>query len=102
MSNANVGGVYDHIISEVINAVRVDFEENGVDDGVLEELKKVRRFSFPVLSISMHHALPSFSILILSTSIKSSLLPFIHALSFARNAFSPAHLHVERTGFHCD
>ncbi|KAK0618030.1 transcription factor IIA, alpha/beta subunit [Bombardia bombarda] len=40
MSNANVGGVYDHIIQEVINAVRVDFEENGVDDGVLEELKK--------------------------------------------------------------
>ncbi|KAK3393787.1 transcription factor IIA, alpha/beta subunit [Podospora didyma] len=40
MSNANVGNVYDHIIQEVINAVRVDFEENGVDDGVLEELKK--------------------------------------------------------------
>ncbi|KAM7206793.1 Transcription factor IIA, alpha/beta subunit [Rhypophila sp. PSN 637] len=40
MSNAQVGTVYDHIISEVINAVRVDFEENGVDDGVLEELKK--------------------------------------------------------------
>ncbi|KAM7207708.1 Transcription factor IIA, alpha/beta subunit [Naviculisporaceae sp. PSN 640] len=40
MSNAAVGTVYEHIISEVINAVRVDFEENGVDDGVLEELKK--------------------------------------------------------------
>lgn len=42
MSNATVGNVYDHIIQEVINAVRVDFEENGVDDGILEELKKVR------------------------------------------------------------
>ncbi|KAK0731443.1 transcription factor IIA, alpha/beta subunit [Lasiosphaeris hirsuta] len=40
MSNTTVGGVYEHIIQEVINAVRVDFEENGVDDGVLEELKK--------------------------------------------------------------
>ncbi|KAK0734358.1 transcription factor IIA, alpha/beta subunit [Lasiosphaeria miniovina] len=40
MSNANVGSVYDHIIQEVINAVRVDFEENGVEDGVLDELRK--------------------------------------------------------------
>ncbi|KAK1754990.1 transcription factor IIA, alpha/beta subunit [Echria macrotheca] len=40
MSNATVGAVYDHIINEVINSVRVDFEENGVDDGVLEALKK--------------------------------------------------------------
>jgi len=42
MSNTHVGAVYDHIIQEVINAVRVDFEENGVDDGILDELKKVR------------------------------------------------------------
>ncbi|KAK3954035.1 transcription factor IIA, alpha/beta subunit [Pseudoneurospora amorphoporcata] len=40
MSNNTVGTVYEHIINEVINAVRVDFEENGVDDSVLEELKK--------------------------------------------------------------
>ncbi|KAL2015709.1 hypothetical protein VTK56DRAFT_5010 [Thermocarpiscus australiensis] len=40
MSNTAVGPVYDAIIQEVINAVRVDFEENGVDDGVLEDLKK--------------------------------------------------------------
>ncbi|KAK3329434.1 transcription factor IIA, alpha/beta subunit [Apodospora peruviana] len=40
MSNSAVGQVYDHIIQEVINAVRVDFEENGVDDSVLDELKK--------------------------------------------------------------
>lgn len=41
MSNNTVGNVYEHIINEVITAVRVDFEENGVDDSVLEELKKV-------------------------------------------------------------
>ncbi|KAK4105749.1 transcription factor IIA, alpha/beta subunit [Parathielavia hyrcaniae] len=40
MSNTAVGTVYDTIISEVINAVHVDFEENGVDDGALEDLKK--------------------------------------------------------------
>ncbi|KAH6634276.1 transcription factor IIA, alpha/beta subunit [Chaetomium sp. MPI-SDFR-AT-0129] len=40
MSNTQVGPVYDTIIAEVINAVRVDFEENGVDDGALEDLKK--------------------------------------------------------------
>lgn len=44
MSNAAVGTVYEHIINEVINSVRVDFEENGVDDSVLEELKKVNLF----------------------------------------------------------
>ena len=48
MSNTLVGPVYDTIITEVINAVRVDFEENGVDDGALEDLKKVSRsFSAP-------------------------------------------------------
>ncbi|KAK4231723.1 transcription initiation factor IIA large subunit [Podospora fimiseda] len=40
MSNTAVGPVYETIINEVINSVRVDFEENGVDDGVLEDLKK--------------------------------------------------------------
>lgn len=41
MSNANVGAVYEHIIDEVINTVRVDFEEGGVGEDILEELKKV-------------------------------------------------------------
>lgn len=50
MSNAAVGHVYDTIIAEVVNAVRVDFEENGVDEGALEDLKKVRLslFSIPL------------------------------------------------------
>ena len=42
MSNTAVGPVYDTIISEVVNAVRVDFEENGVDETALEDLKNVR------------------------------------------------------------
>jgi len=41
MSNNNVGAVYEHIIDEVINTVRVDFEEGGVGEDILEELKKV-------------------------------------------------------------
>lgn len=40
MSNNVVGNVYQSVIDEVINASRVDFEEGGVDEAVLEELKK--------------------------------------------------------------
>ncbi|KAI0594801.1 transcription factor IIA, alpha/beta subunit [Biscogniauxia sp. FL1348] len=40
MSNAQVGNVYQQIILDVIEASRVDVEEGGVDEGVLEELKK--------------------------------------------------------------
>ncbi|KAJ5008126.1 Transcription initiation factor IIA large subunit [Colletotrichum sp. SAR 10_99] len=40
MSNNAVGNVYEQIINEVINSSRVDFEEGGVDENVLEELKK--------------------------------------------------------------
>ncbi|PFH61258.1 hypothetical protein XA68_17831 [Ophiocordyceps unilateralis] len=40
MSNQAVGNVYQSIIEEVINSSRVDFEESGVDDSVLEELRK--------------------------------------------------------------
>lgn len=41
MSNTAVGNVYDHIIKEVVEASRVDFEESGIDDSVLEELRSV-------------------------------------------------------------
>lgn len=47
MSNNAVGNVYKTIIDEVIEAARVDFEENGVDEGVLEELRKVNSFPIP-------------------------------------------------------
>ncbi len=60
MSNAAVGPVYDTIIAEVINAVRVDFEENGVDDGALEDLKKVRLYRSPSLSTSQPLSLAAF------------------------------------------
>ncbi|KAI0158215.1 transcription factor IIA, alpha/beta subunit [Xylariaceae sp. FL1272] len=40
MSNNQVGSVYQQIINDVITASRVDFEEGGVDDIVLEELKR--------------------------------------------------------------
>ncbi|KAH6609348.1 transcription factor IIA [Trichoderma cornu-damae] len=39
MSNQAVGSVYQTIIEEVINSSRVDFEESGVEEAVLEELR---------------------------------------------------------------
>ncbi|KAL7939644.1 transcription factor IIA, alpha/beta subunit [Trichoderma chlorosporum] len=39
MSNQAVGNVYQTIIEEVINSSRVDFEESGVEEAVLEELR---------------------------------------------------------------
>lgn len=38
MSNTSVGGVYQQIIRDVIEASRVDFEEGGVDESVLDEM----------------------------------------------------------------
>ncbi|PNY26435.1 Transcription initiation factor IIA large subunit [Tolypocladium capitatum] len=40
MSNQAVGDVYQSIIEEVINSSRVDFEEGGVEESVLEELRQ--------------------------------------------------------------
>jgi transcription initiation factor TFIIA large subunit len=42
MSNATVGTIYEQIIKDVLEASRVDLEENGVDENVLDELKQVR------------------------------------------------------------
>lgn len=39
MSNTQVGNVYQNIIADVVDSSRVDFEEGGVDEHVLEELK---------------------------------------------------------------
>jgi transcription initiation factor TFIIA large subunit len=49
MSNTPVGNVYQQIIADVVESSRVDFEEGGVDEGVLEELRLVRLLSFLVL-----------------------------------------------------
>ncbi|KAI1870882.1 hypothetical protein JX265_005922 [Neoarthrinium moseri] len=40
MSNTQVGQVYQQIILDVLEASRVDLEENGVDESILEELKQ--------------------------------------------------------------
>jgi hypothetical protein len=47
MSNNQVGTVYQHIIQDVVESSRVDFEEGGVDEHVLEELKLVSLSPFP-------------------------------------------------------
>jgi transcription initiation factor TFIIA large subunit len=41
MSNTQVGNVYSQIIADVIESSRVDFEEGGVDEHVLDELRRV-------------------------------------------------------------
>ncbi|KAI0874908.1 transcription factor IIA, alpha/beta subunit [Hypoxylon argillaceum] len=40
MSNSQVGNIYQQIINDVIAASRVDFEEGGIDETVLEQLRK--------------------------------------------------------------
>ncbi|KAI1179114.1 transcription factor IIA, alpha/beta subunit [Nemania sp. FL0916] len=40
MSNSHVGGVYQQIINDVIATSKVDFDESGIDEGVLEQLRK--------------------------------------------------------------
>lgn len=41
MSNQTVGAVYQQIIRDVVDSSRVDFEEGGVDESVLDELTRV-------------------------------------------------------------
>jgi hypothetical protein len=51
MSNAQVGNVYQQIIADVIESSRVDFEEGGVEEGVLEELRLVSLPAFPFVAL---------------------------------------------------
>ncbi|KAK8927420.1 hypothetical protein VCV18_003896 [Metarhizium anisopliae] len=53
MSNQAVGTVYQTIIDEVINSSRVDFEESGVEENVLEELRQM--ICFGAVAARMHH-----------------------------------------------
>lgn len=46
MSNQAVGPLYQTIIEEVIASSRVDFEENGIEENVLEELRQVSHTCF--------------------------------------------------------
>ncbi|KFY08769.1 hypothetical protein V492_05927 [Pseudogymnoascus sp. VKM F-4246] len=41
MSNQTVGTVYQQIIRDVVDSSRVDFEEGGVDESVLDELSRI-------------------------------------------------------------
>lgn len=41
MSNQTVGTIYQQIIRDVVDSSRVDFEEGGVDESVLDELSRV-------------------------------------------------------------
>ncbi|KAN0068671.1 Transcription factor IIA, alpha/beta subunit [Elaphomyces granulatus] len=41
MSNTQVGTVFDRVIHDVCEASQVDFEESGVDQQTLEELRKI-------------------------------------------------------------
>ena len=41
----SVSNVYLHVVEDVINNVRADFQSEGVDDNVLNELQLVRYFS---------------------------------------------------------
>lgn len=51
MSNQHVGNIYSQIITDVIDSSRVDFEEGGVDEHVLEELRLVSQDGPAVLGI---------------------------------------------------
>ncbi|CEJ04858.1 hypothetical protein RMCBS344292_18809 [Rhizopus microsporus] len=48
MSNAIVANVYRYVIDEVINQVRGDFEDMGIDESVLQELQRVRYHNYSI------------------------------------------------------
>jgi len=54
MSNSQVGAVYQQIINDVISASRVDFEEGGIDEAVLEQLRQVSKMIM-ILYLIFHH-----------------------------------------------
>ena len=57
MSNQAVGAVYKAIIDDVVNSSRVDFEESGVEESVLEELRQVR-YALSVQSFGLIRLVP--------------------------------------------
>ena len=65
MSNNQVGTVYQQIIADVVESSRVDFEEGGVDEHVLEELRLVSPPALLVSFPSLHHRISPLSILLL-------------------------------------
>ncbi|TGO10335.1 hypothetical protein BTUL_0138g00220 [Botrytis tulipae] len=53
MSNTQVGNVYQQIIADVVDSSRVDFEESGVDEVVLEELRKGWQNKLSTLGVAL-------------------------------------------------
>lgn len=43
----SVTNVYLHVVEDVIHNVRTDFQSEGVEDNVLNELQAVRKYSLP-------------------------------------------------------
>ncbi|OBT55966.1 hypothetical protein VE04_04470 [Pseudogymnoascus sp. 24MN13] len=52
MSNTTVGAVYQQIIRDVVDSSRVDFEEGGVDESVLDELSRVWQQKLTALNVA--------------------------------------------------
>lgn len=93
MSNQAVGGVYQTIIEEVINSSRVDFEESGVEEAVLEELRLV--------STAVIHA-PTFACPSLPLALSLSSFPSTRPLRiitihlWSRDCFFPFQIPHEK------
>lgn len=49
----SVSNVYLHVVEDVINNVRTDFQSEGVDDNVLNELQSVRDSPLFLSSLSL-------------------------------------------------
>ncbi|KAI9682338.1 MAG: transcription factor IIA subunit alpha [Caeruleum heppii] len=52
MSNQLVGSIYHRIINEVIDSSQIDFEEGGVDQGTLDELRQVWQRKLSALQVA--------------------------------------------------
>lgn len=50
---ASVTTVYLHVVEDVIHNVRTDFQSEGVEDNVLNELQAVRKYSLPLVRRSL-------------------------------------------------
>ena len=88
MSNNVVGSVYEQIIEDVLSTSRVDFEENGVDEVVLDELRRVSGSP----SISFDPALDSASPCFHSSFffvVSVSLSPSLPCLCFDAITYTP-------------
>lgn len=96
MSNASVGNIYHQIINEVIEASRVDFEDQGVGEEVLEELRKVCSFFLASLCYASHTNEHRSSLPFPSSCSDESTAPF-HFIPHAFRASKSVSV-LDRTG----